>query len=161
VKLILTNFTQFFAYRQSESRWVLRIIIISYISCNVVLFGTSPNFRSHVLSPSSGSKTKRIKQQSSRAVLAICFFLIARSSYASSLNFYLFNLTGYELDGCGSIPGKGKGFFSTPQPLDQFWSLLSLLSTDYRHSLSGEQSGRGVILTTHLHLVPRSRMVEL
>jgi hypothetical protein len=40
---------------------------------------------------------------------------------------------GYRLDGQGLIPGRGKESFLSP----------------------------GVKLTTHLHLVPRSRMVEL
>jgi hypothetical protein len=54
--------------------------------------------------------------------------------------------TGYGLGDLGSIPGRGKSFFSTPRRLDWLW---------------GPPSLRGVKFTTHLHLVSGSRMVEL
>jgi hypothetical protein len=59
-------------------------------------------------------------------------------------------VTGYMLDGPGSIPGSAR-FLISPQRPDRLCGPLSLLSNGYR----------GVKLTTHLHLVPRSRMVEL
>jgi hypothetical protein len=59
---------------------------------------------------------------------------------------------GYELDGLGSIPGNAKCFFS-PQLPD--------LSNGYRGLFPCGEGGKGVKLTTHLQLVPRSRMVEL
>jgi len=44
-------------------------------------------------------------------------------------------------------------FFSSTSRPDLLWGPISLLSNSYRG-----WSGRGVNLTTHLHLVPRSRM---
>jgi hypothetical protein len=43
----------------------------------------------------------------------------------------------------------------------QLWVPASLLSNGYWGLFNRGLSGRGVNLTTHLHLVPRSRMVEL
>jgi hypothetical protein len=40
------------------------------------------------------------------------------------------------LDGRGSIPSKGKAFFSTPQRPDRFWGPLNLLFNGYRGTLS-------------------------
>jgi len=40
---------------------------------------------------------------------------------------------------------------------DVFWGPPSLLSNGYRGLFSGGKAGRGVMLTTHPHLVPRSR----
>jgi hypothetical protein len=54
--------------------------------------------------------------------------------------------------GRGSIPGRRKGFFST---LGRLWSPPSLLYIGYL-----VYSDRGVKVTTHIHLVPRSIMVE-
>jgi hypothetical protein len=61
--------------------------------------------------------------------------------------------TGYGLNGRSSIPGKGNKFFSTPQCPDRHWGLPRLLCNSYH--------GQGVKLTTRLHLLPRSRSVEL
>jgi hypothetical protein len=66
---------------------------------------------------------------------------------------------GYGLDGRGSR--QGKQIFSTPQHLDQLWGPPSLLSNGYHGMYSRGKSSGDVKLTTHLHLVPRSRMVEL
>jgi hypothetical protein len=38
---------------------------------------------------------------------------------------------GYGLDGRGSIPGKGKRFFSTSQHLDRIWGSPGLLYIGY------------------------------
>jgi hypothetical protein len=68
--------------------------------------------------------------------------------------------TGYEMDGLGSIPGNAK------------YCLLHSVQTGYEAHPASYPMGtgndfpvgkavRGVKLTTHLHLVPRSRMVEL
>jgi hypothetical protein len=65
--------------------------------------------------------------------------------------------TGYGLDGRGSIPGRGKGFVSSPQGPDRLWDLPSLLSSVYRGLLPQEHSGQGVMLTTLLHLVSQSQ----
>jgi hypothetical protein len=45
------------------------------------------------------------------------------------------NATSYELDGRGSIPGRAKRFFSSPQRPDRLWSPLSLLHNGYRELL--------------------------
>jgi hypothetical protein len=39
---------------------------------------------------------------------------------------------GYGLDGRSLIPGRGKGFFSTPQRPDWLWCASSLLANVYR-----------------------------
>jgi hypothetical protein len=64
--------------------------------------------------------------------------------------------TGYGLDGLGSVPGMAR-FFSSPW----LWGPLSLLSNVCSGRFPRGLSGRGVKLTTHLHQLPRSRMVEL
>jgi hypothetical protein len=51
--------------------------------------------------------------------------------------------------------------FSSPQCPDRLGGPPSLLSNGYRRLFPRAQIGRGVKLTTYLHLVPRSRMVEL
>jgi hypothetical protein len=51
----------------------------------------------------------------------------------------------YGLEDRGSIPGRGKRFFSSPQRPDRLWGPSSLLSNGYRG----------------LSPVPRLRMVEL
>jgi hypothetical protein len=69
--------------------------------------------------------------------------------------------TNYGLDGRGSIPGRDEIFLFFITGLDWLWGPPSLISNGYRGLFPRGQSGRGVKLTTHLHLVPRSRMVEL
>jgi hypothetical protein len=65
---------------------------------------------------------------------------------------------GYGLDGQGLIPGRSKRFVSTPQhPRGP----PSLLSNGYRGPFPQGWSNQGVKPTTHLHLLLRSRMVEL
>jgi hypothetical protein len=39
--------------------------------------------------------------------------------------------TGYRLGGRGSIPGRGKRFFSNPQRLDRLWGPPSILCNGY------------------------------
>jgi hypothetical protein len=56
----------------------------------------------------------------------------------------------------GSIPGRAKRFLSTPQHQNGLWGLLSLL-----YSGCGGKVAGAMKLTTHLHPVSRSRMVEL
>jgi hypothetical protein len=56
-------------------------------------------------------------------------------------------------------PAEARGFFLQPLCPDQLWGPPSLLSSGYRGSSpQGVKRGRGVMLTTHPHLVPRSRM---
>jgi hypothetical protein len=68
--------------------------------------------------------------------------------------------TGYGQDGPGSIPGMER-FLSSPQRPEQLWGPPSPLSNGYRGLYPTGYSSRGVKLTTHLHLVPMSRMVQL
>jgi hypothetical protein len=66
--------------------------------------------------------------------------------------------TGYRLDGRGSITGRDKIFVSIPKRQDR------LCGPPYTIGIGEFFPGvlrRGVKLTTHLHLVPKSRMVEL
>jgi hypothetical protein len=49
-------------------------------------------------------------------------------------------------------------FFSLPPRPERLWGPPSLLSNGYQGLCPWGQSGRGVKLTTHLHLVPRLRM---
>jgi hypothetical protein len=67
--------------------------------------------------------------------------------------------TSYRLDGRCSIPGKGKKIFSTSQRPDRLWGPSNLLMGT--GAPRPWYSDRSVKLTTHLHLVTRSRMVEL
>jgi hypothetical protein len=62
-------------------------------------------------------------------------------------------VTGYRLDDWGSILSRGKRFLSIAQRPDLLWSPPSLLPNG--------QGRRCIQLTTHLHLVLKSRLVEL
>jgi hypothetical protein len=68
-------------------------------------------------------------------------------------------VTGYGLDDLGLVPGSAR-FFSSPECPDQSCGPSSLLSNGYRVLYPRGYSGRGVKLTTHLHLVPRSRKLQ-
>jgi hypothetical protein len=79
----------------------------------------------------------------------IPLYLIIRS-WGSSVSI----VSDYRLDDCGSISGRGKGFFS----------LLSVSrpapgpTQPPSKWVSGVKHGRDVTLSTRLHLVPRSRI---
>jgi hypothetical protein len=45
-------------------------------------------------------------------------------------------VTGYGMDGRGSIPGRGIKRFSVPQCRDRLWGLPSLISSGYRGPFS-------------------------
>jgi hypothetical protein len=70
------------------------------------------------------------------------------------------HVRSYKLDGRTPTRGKGKIFFSLPQSSDRFRRPPSLLYNVYREFFPGECSGPKVKLTSHLHLVPRSRMLK-
>jgi len=57
----------------------------------------------------------------------------------------------------GSRLGTGWEFFSSLSRPDRFWGPSSPLSNGYRDFFPWGQSGQGVKLTTHLHLMPRSK----
>jgi hypothetical protein len=69
--------------------------------------------------------------------------------------------TGYKLEGRGSILGRGERFFSSPQHPDRLSGPPSLLSNAYLELFPLGYSGRSVKITTHLHIVPRPRLVNL
>jgi hypothetical protein len=58
----------------------------------------------------------------------------------------------------GSSPGGDWEFFSSPLRPDRLRGPPNLLCNGYQGLFPLEQSGRGVKLTTHLHLVARSIM---
>jgi len=64
--------------------------------------------------------------------------------------------TGWMIGGLG--PGCSWEFFSPPPRPDRLWGPYSFLSKGYQGLFPWGYSRRGVKLTTHLHLVPRSRM---
>jgi hypothetical protein len=57
----------------------------------------------------------------------------------------------------GTIPSGGWEFFSSPPRPERLWGPPSLLSNGYQVLFPWGYSGRVVKLTTHLHLVPRSK----
>jgi hypothetical protein len=62
----------------------------------------------------------------------------------------------------GSTPSRSKIFISSSQHPDRLLGQPSLLlHNGYWWLLHWQSSSRGIKLTTHLHLMPRSRMVEL
>jgi hypothetical protein len=73
-------------------------------------------------------------------------------------------MKGYETertDGRVSIPSKGKSYFSPPQRPRRLWGPPKLLPNGYQGLFPRGLSSCGVKYTAYLHLVPKSRMVEL
>jgi hypothetical protein len=66
-------------------------------------------------------------------------------------------MTNYWLDSRGSVPGRGKRFFIP----DRLWNPPAFLYNGHQWLFPGYKAAWGVKLTTHLHLVPRLRMVVL
>jgi hypothetical protein len=69
--------------------------------------------------------------------------------------------TGYGLDGQGWIPGRGRKSFSSPQCPDRLCDPPSLLPNGYQGLFPRKCGSRDVKSTIHLHLVSRSKIVEL
>jgi hypothetical protein len=59
------------------------------------------------------------------------------------------------------IPVRSKRFLYSPRSPDRLLSPPTLLSNGFTASFPSGKNSLGVKLTTHLHLVPRSIMVEL
>jgi hypothetical protein len=70
-------------------------------------------------------------------------------------------VTGYGPKGRGSFPGRGIRFFSLFQFPDRMWGPPRFIPNGYQGLFIPGYNGRVVMLTTHLHLVPRLRTVEL
>jgi hypothetical protein len=62
------------------------------------------------------------------------------------------------MDDCGSIAGRGEGFFLSSLCPDQFWGPLSFLSSGYRGSFPVGNARPGRDAHHSPHLVPRSRI---
>jgi hypothetical protein len=68
-------------------------------------------------------------------------------------------VTYYRLDVPGTTPGRDKIFLSSVA--SRLWGPPSLLSNGYQGLFPRGLKDQGVRLSTHLRLMPRSRMVEL
>jgi hypothetical protein len=66
--------------------------------------------------------------------------------------------TGYGLDDRGSIAGRGNRFFSSPDGCKAYPASYPM---GFRGFFFRVKTARGIMLTTHLRVVPRSIMVEL
>jgi hypothetical protein len=83
--------------------------------------------------------------------------LIAKGIQDSSVGI----ATSYGLDGRGSIPEKSKIFLFSTASKPALGPTQPPIQWLPGVSSPGREIGRGVKLTTHFHLVPRSRMLEL
>jgi hypothetical protein len=162
-KVSLTTGT---AYRKRTEKYAQLFLttVTSYIPCDIT--ACSPlkinqrfGARSRLHSESRTVRHAKIQQ----TPFAGCFMLtdlsitISSSSKDSSVDI----VTGYKLDGMGSNPGGRRKIISTPQRLNGSGAHPASYPMGIGGDFHRRWSSRGVKLTIHLQLVPRSRMVEL
>jgi hypothetical protein len=92
-------------------------------------------------------------------IAAVLFLYLFLSAIPMLLDSVVGIATSYGLDdqGVGVRVPVGSGIFSSPNRPDRLWGRPNLLSNGYRGLFPRGLSSRGVKLTTHLQLVPRSR----
>jgi hypothetical protein len=94
----------------------------------------------------------------SRFIPIILYFLslpnIWVGNWGSSVSF----VSDYRLGGRGSIPGRGKDFTTSLCVQTSSKAHPASYPMGTGNPVSGGKRGRSVTLTTHIHLVPRSRM---
>jgi hypothetical protein len=117
--------------------WVCRLLVLLVLASTIIFGCKSCRTRHHILL--SQVRDYIYMSQGSSAVI----------------------MTGYRLDGRGSIPSRDKRYFFSPQCPDQLWGPPTLLSSGYWGLFLQRKSGWSMRLITHLHLLPRLRMVDL
>jgi hypothetical protein len=93
-------------------------------------------------------------QRATRAC-ALCTFIVQHKAVSRGSSVSI--VTDYGLDDRGSIPDRGRGFFFYSLRPDRLWD-PSTVQWVPGVLFSGVKRGRGVMLTTHPHLVPRLSM---
>jgi hypothetical protein len=86
--------------------------------------------------------------------------ILAYFLYANAADGSVGIAMGYGLEGPGSIPESAR-FFSSPKRPYRILGPPSLVFNGYRGRFPRGSRSRSVKLFTHLHLMPRSRIVEL
>jgi hypothetical protein len=139
--MMMTGDLQFNMFCKTMGEWVVLPI---YTNCSGSVIGQMSR---HV---ETAAMLKAAKQHDcSSLVKWLCWKLAHHAWWTQSLWCY-WVVTG-------SYTGRDKVIFSSQIHPDQFWGPPSLLFCDYWGSFLAK-SGRGVKLTTHLHLVPRLLM---
>jgi hypothetical protein len=93
-----------------------------------------------------------------RRIMCWCWIFLGVQKIWLSRGSLIHIVSDYGLDDRGSIFGRGKGLFFSPIHPDRLWAPQSPIQWVPGVLFPGVKCGWGVTLTTHLHLVPRSRM---